>query len=357
MTQHQQRTPSPRLRKATVPRIDNATRAKDARSGSGARRPSDHRGGDAATAIRWRATAWLTAVSMLSVVLLVANYLVAVHTTRGRLLDGASFRGAGHAPSRVTKALERLLDIVSASSLLAAIGVIALIALLRLRRDLAAAAVALILGSNLTSQVLKQWVFSRPDLGIYETTPATLNSMPSGHSTVAFSVAVALVLVLPPAVRPLAAAGGVVYASLSALATLSAGWHRPSDSLAAFLVVAAWAGAAEALVIVRRQRVAARTATTPGERRAAFDHGATARRLAMIGGYLLAFGTLIVTIVMSTGLDPYDGAAQVLTYAAGGGLIIGTAAVLMAALVGPLAGIGPAPVPTSRMPRVGSAPE
>lgn len=138
-----------------------------------------------------------------------------VHTTRGRLLDGASFRGAGHAPSRVTKALERLLDIVSASSLLAAIGVIALIALLRLRRDLAAAAVALILGSNLTSQVLKHWVFSRPDLGIYETTPATLNSMPSGHSTVAFSVAVALVLVLPPAVRPLAAAGGVVYASLS----------------------------------------------------------------------------------------------------------------------------------------------
>ncbi len=77
----------------------------------------------------------------------------------------------------------------------------------------------------------------------------------------------------------------------------------------------------------------------------------------MIGGYLLAFGTLIVTIVMSTGLDAYDGAAQVLTYAPGGGLIIGTAAVLMAALVGPLAGIGPAPVPTSRMPRVGSAPE
>jgi len=237
---------------------------------------------------------------------------------------------------------------VSASSLLAAMGVIAMIALLRLRRDLAAAAVALILCSNLTSQVLKRWVLSRPDFGIYETTPATLNSMPSGHSTVAFSVAVALVLVSPRAVRPLAAACGVVYASLTAFATLSAGWHRPSDSLAAFLIVGAWAGVAEAVVMVRRQRVSARTGSPPGARGGAIEHRETARRLAMIGGYLFAFGTLLVAIVMITRLDPYDGAAQVLSYAAGGGLIAGTAAVLMAALVGPLADINIAPAWTGQ---------
>lgn len=286
---------------------------------------------------RWQAVTWLVAVAALSVVLGAATYVVAVHTTRGRLLDGASLRGANQNRSRLTTILERLLDVVSVSSLVVAIAVVSVIALLRLRRDLAAAAVAVIVGSNLTTQVLKQWVLSRPDLGILETTPATLNSLPSGHSTVAFSVAVALVLVLPPPVRPAAAAAGVAYSSLAGVATLSAGWHRPSDSLAAFLVVGAWAGVAEAVVIVRRQRMENRSADAlpPAQ---LIAHRGTARRLAMTGGYLLAFGALLA-VVITTGLDVYDTAAQVLSYIAAAGAIGGTAAVVMAALVGPLAEI------------------
>jgi hypothetical protein len=261
-----------------------------------------------------------------------ATYLLAVQTTQGRMLDGSSFRGAKQARSPVTAVVERLLDIISVSSLAAALVIVAAIALLRLRRDLALAALAVILGSNATSQLLKNYVLSRPDLGIYETTPATLNSLPSGHSTVAFSVAVGMVLVLPVALRPIAAAAGVAYASIAAVATLSAGWHRPSDSIAAFLVVGTWAAAAEAVVIARRSE--------PLENGAASlltaVHRKTARRLAVAATYLLAFGGLIATVVVSTHLDPYGTAAQLLSYAAAATLICGTAAAVMAALIVPL---------------------
>lgn len=251
-------------------------------------------------------------------------------------------RGATQTRSRVTSSLERLLDVVSVSSLVLAIAVAATIALLRLRRDLALAAVVVVLGSNATSQVLKHYVLSRPDLGILETTPATLNSLPSGHSTAAFSVAVALVLVLPAPVRPVAAATGVAYASLAAVATLSAGWHRPSDSLAAFLIVGAWAAAAEAVVTSRSEHPANRSHFPPGAEQRRTVHLRTAHRLATAAAYLLAFGALIAVVVVTTHLDSYGGAAQVLSYVAAAGLIAGTAAAVMASLVVPLAEIRPA---------------
>src|SRR5690606_6770023 len=77
----------------------------------------------------------------------------------------------------------------------------------------------------------------RPDLGLDEVGPATLNSLPSGHTTAAFSAVAALLLVLPAAWRASVALLGGGFATVTALATMFAGWHRTADAMASFLVV------------------------------------------------------------------------------------------------------------------------
>jgi hypothetical protein len=142
---------------------------------------------------------------------------------------------------------------------------------------------------------------------------------------VAFSVAVALVLVLPVRLRAAAAGFGVVYGSVAALSTLSAGWHRPSDSVAAFLVVGLWATAVGAVLVLHHG-----DAPTEGESGA---HATTTRRLAGAAAYLLAFGALVAVLIVTTQLDTYGQAAQVLAYFAGAGAIAGSGSAVMAAVL------------------------
>jgi hypothetical protein len=94
-----------------------------------------------------------------------------------------------------------------------------------------------VLGANATSWLLKSRL-PRPALDGFPMS----NSFPSGHTTAATSVAFALVLVLPLAIRGLVALIGAAYAAVIAVATVWAEWHRPSDTIAALLVVLAWGG-------------------------------------------------------------------------------------------------------------------
>jgi hypothetical protein len=107
-----------------------------------------------------------------------------------------------------------------------------------------------VLGANASVQLLKTRL-PRPDLDDF---PAP-NSFPSGHTAAAASVAFALMLVLPHAVRGMVALIGAGYVTVIAVATVWAEWHRPSDSLAALLIVLAWSALAAFLVRVRRLRV------------------------------------------------------------------------------------------------------
>ena len=110
-------------------------------------------------------------------------------------------------------------------------------ALLRGRFDLAIAAVVLVVGANVTTQVLKHVVLERPDFGL-----GVANSLPSGHTTVAASGAAAVVLVLPRVVRHLAATATAFLTTLVGTSTIVAAWHRPSDVVASLAVTAVWAG-------------------------------------------------------------------------------------------------------------------
>ena len=70
-----------------------------------------------------------------------------------------------------------------------------------------------------------------------------------GHSTVAMALAVALVLVVSENSRPWAALGGLIYATAVGAGTVTAGWHRPSDVIGAYLVVTMWTGVTVAVLI------------------------------------------------------------------------------------------------------------
>jgi membrane-associated phospholipid phosphatase len=273
---------------------------------------------------RRRVRVWLRVLLVGSPIAVAALYLLTVRYDRGRVVDGAALRGAGLTRTRLTGTVEGVLDVVSVASVLGACAVIVLVALVRGRRLVGVAALALVLGANMTSQVLKRWVLERPDLGLPETTPATLNSMPSGHATVAFSVGLALALVLPPALRPPAVLATVGYATVVGVATLSAGWHRPSDAVAAFLVVEAWAAAA-GLYLLTRSRP---TEVVPRD-----AHRRTWRRLGLLTAYLAAFAVLVAGVLALTEISLVGTAGQVLAYFASAAAIGAAAAGLAAALL------------------------
>ncbi len=181
---------------------------------------------------------WLAVVGY--VVALGVVYVVTVHTVAGRELADASLRGALRVGPLVSGTVEQILDVVSVASLLAAVAVVAFIALLRLARHEGLVAIGILVGANVTTWVLKNVLLPRPDLGLDEVAPATLNSLPSGHATAAFSAVAALMVVVPRPWREVTATAGAAYASVTGVATMLAGWHRAADSVAAFLVVGAW---------------------------------------------------------------------------------------------------------------------
>ncbi|MBF5033536.1 MULTISPECIES: phosphatase PAP2 family protein [unclassified Micromonospora] len=203
------------------------------------------------TARGWTAV-WLVVLALIQTAAFGLVWRFAVHTELGQWLDTVALTGNRIGQDRIDDPVNTLLNAMSVVSLLAATAVIGFIALIRGRKALAVTATLLIAGANVTTQLLKHYL-ARPDFGIDPERAAAGNSLPSGHTTVAASVAVALILVLPRKLRVAGAFLGAGYAAAAGVATLSAGWHRPSDAVAAYLVVGAWAAVA-GLVLLFFQR-------------------------------------------------------------------------------------------------------
>ena len=203
------------------------------------------------TARGWTAV-WLVVLALIQTAAFGLVWRFAVHTELGQWLDTVALTGNRIGQDRIDDPVNTLLNAMSVVSLLAATAVIGFIALIRGRKALAVTATLLIAGANVTTQLLKHYLL-RPDFGIDPERAAAGNSLPSGHTTVAASVAIALILVLPRKLRVAGAFLGAGYAAAAGVATLSAGWHRPSDAVAAYLVVGAWAAAA-GLVLLFFQR-------------------------------------------------------------------------------------------------------
>jgi len=181
----------------------------------------------------------LAALALTCALALVAAYAVFVRTHAGQRVDEAALSGR-LASAHARHAADQLLTTISVGSLAVALVLLAGQALLRRRVAQAVAAVAIVLGAVVLSEVLKHLVLPRPEL-----VPTALerNSFPSGHTTTAFAVGVAAVLAAPPRWRRAFAVGALLYGTAIGVATVAAGWHRPSDVAGALLVVTGWAAA------------------------------------------------------------------------------------------------------------------
>ena len=273
---------------------------------------------------QWRSLALLTALAIICAFAFVADYVLTVRTTPGRILGNASLRGAMLTHSRTTEVIDAVLGVVSIASLFAIVSVVAVISLVRRRRSEGLAAVGLLAAANISAWSLKNAALSRPNLGLHELTPATLNSLPSGHTTAAFSAVVALVFVMPRAWRPATATVGACYAGLTALATMSAGWHRAGDSIAAFLLVGVWAAFAGVTIIAFDE------ADPPPGRwtRPTWRYPWWPVRTA--SGTILA-GLILAATIYATGVRGDSRLVAIGAFAAGGLLIAGSTIVILCA--------------------------
>jgi membrane-associated phospholipid phosphatase len=123
-----------------------------------------------------------------------------------------------------------------------------LIALARHRGRVAVAIAVILIGSAVTTQLLKPLLaHPRPQewLGKGQIAAA---SWPSGHATAAMALALCAVLAVPARWRAAAATAGGLFSIAVAYAILSLAWHFPSDVIGGFLVAALWTSVGVATV-------------------------------------------------------------------------------------------------------------
>lgn len=183
----------------------------------------------------------LLGIGVLALAAMVGVYLLSTFTTRGQVVENALLEARDDQLRGGDTTAVEILATVSGWSLVAAIGVVMTVAMVRRRPRLALGAGAVIAGSIVTAELLKRVILPRPRLDPNVVPWHVDNIFPSGHTTIATAVAVAFVLVVPYRLRGLAALAGGFYAAGVAVATLDAGWHRTSDALGAILLVLATA--------------------------------------------------------------------------------------------------------------------
>lgn len=181
-------------------------------------------------------------LAVASTLALLATVRVALNTQRGQSWDQSALT-AVYAGPQARRQLLGLLGTVSIGMAAAALLICAILAMAQGRMHLAVAAAVIIAGANVTTQVLKHYILQRPDLGF-----TTLNSLPSGHTTVVTSVVLATLLVAPGPLRTLFTIGGSFAVTLTGASTVVAGWHRPGDIIAALAVCLIWGSLIAAFV-------------------------------------------------------------------------------------------------------------
>jgi membrane-associated phospholipid phosphatase len=217
-----------------------------------------------------------------------------VRTRLGQQVDEVAFQGRVVATPTATRATDRLLGTITETSL-AFLGLaLVLVALARRRPRLAGAVVVALGGSVVTTEVLKRWVFTRPQMAGISGIPG--NSYPSGHATIGMSLALGFVVVIAHHWRWLASIAAAVVATAFGTAVLTSGWHRPSDTFAAYLVCLAWYCVTMAVLVAWRGQ-----GDLDELGRDTVEEAADVRMTALAGGLLLAL--LVIALARSVQTD------------------------------------------------------
>lgn len=123
---------------------------------------------------------------------------------------------------------------------LAAIPIV--VALLRRRVPVALTVGGIILGANVTTELLKP-LLAEPRahaLLVGKFLPPDAASWPSGHATAAMSLTLCMILASPARFRPAMAMLGAAFTIAVVYSFLALGWHYPTDVLGGFLVATTW---------------------------------------------------------------------------------------------------------------------
>ncbi len=170
---------------------------------------------------------------------ILAVWLVFGVTPSGRALDLAAFAGRLDASPALHGLNAGLLNAITATS--AAAGLLGLVVIGVWRNRLAAAlrAGGAVAAATVTAELLK---LTLPHAGARDQvwTWAGGGSFPSGHTTIAASMSLALLSVSSPTWRRRLVGLLLAWTVVTSTATITMGWHRPSDVLGGLGVAALW---------------------------------------------------------------------------------------------------------------------
>jgi membrane-associated phospholipid phosphatase len=199
-----------------------------------------------------RRPVFLLSLALASAGAAVAVWLAAFVAPGGRALDAGAMQGfKGAAPPRLEPSIHGVAVLANPTPFVVGGVLLVALALLRRRALMAAVVPAILLGANVTTQVLKPALADPRTIDTAGVTSIYAGSWPSGHSTASMSLGLCFVLVAGPRLRPLAAVLGAGYAIAVGYALVALGAHLPSDVLGGYLVAATFtllgAGALAAL--------------------------------------------------------------------------------------------------------------
>lgn len=203
----------------------------------------------------------LLVLASLSALAALAVWLVAFAVPGGRGLDAAAmaaFTGVARPP--LEPSIHGVAVLADPLPFLAGVAALTAVALLRRRWLMALVTPAVLLGANLTTQLLKPALADPRALDLRGTAMLYEGSWPSGHATASMSLALCLVLVVGPRLRPLAAVLGAGYAVAVGYALVALGYHLPSDVFGGYLVAATFTLAGAAALARLEARVPGRAA-------------------------------------------------------------------------------------------------
>jgi membrane-associated phospholipid phosphatase len=179
----------------------------------------------------------------IGVVLLVITWYAAFHVGFVERVDEKIFTGFGglsYRP-RVNSLANFIAHLCDPKPYLYFAALPVLLALARHRVRVAVTVSGILLGANLTTQLLKPMLAqSRAHSLLGTVVPPGAASWPSGHATAAMSLTLCLVLASPSRLRPAMATLGAVFSVAVSYSFLTLGWHYPSDVLGGFLVAMTW---------------------------------------------------------------------------------------------------------------------
>lgn len=178
---------------------------------------------------------------LLGVAAMWAVVRVSVVSAEGQRTDTAAM-DAVYARGDVVSEILSYLGYVSIGTATLALVVLVGISLAAGRWRVGLGVVCFVAGANLTTQLLKILI-DRPHYVDH-----LENSLPSGHTTLVMSLVLAALVAVPRALRYPAVLIATFLGTATGASTVVAGWHRPSDILAALVVCLVW-GAIVALVI------------------------------------------------------------------------------------------------------------